>query len=66
MANGEVRVGLIGAGRNTQARHIPGFQKVSGVEISAVANRSQESGAAGGRPVQHPRGLRQLAGAAGG
>ena len=44
MANGEVRVGLIGAGRNTQVRHIPGFQKVSGVGISAVANRSRESG----------------------
>ena len=44
MANGDVRVGLIGAGHNTQARHIPGFQKVSGVEISAVANRSRESG----------------------
>ncbi|PKB80312.1 MAG: hypothetical protein BZY88_08880 [SAR202 cluster bacterium Io17-Chloro-G9] len=44
MVNGEVRVGLIGAGRNTQVRHIPGFQEVSGVEIAAVANRSQESG----------------------
>ena len=44
MANGEVRVGLIGAGRNTLLWHIPGFQKVSGVEIAAVANRSQESG----------------------
>ena len=44
MANGEIRVGLIGAGRNTHVRHIPGFQQVSGVEISAVANRSRESG----------------------
>ncbi len=44
MANGDVQVGLIGAGRNTLVRHIPGFQKVPGVEIAAVANRSQESG----------------------
>jgi len=44
MSNGTVRVGLIGAGRNTRDRHIPGFQKVQGVEIVAVANRSQESG----------------------
>lgn len=44
MAEDAVRVGLIGAGRNTRDRHIPGFQKVSGVEIAAVANRSRESG----------------------
>ncbi len=42
--NDVVRVGLIGAGRNTRERHIPGFQKQKGVEIVAVANRSQESG----------------------
>jgi predicted dehydrogenase len=39
-----VRLGLIGAGRNTRERHIPGFQKIPGVEIAAVANRSRESG----------------------
>ena len=44
MANGEVRIGLIGAGRNTRERHIPGFHKVQGVEITSVANRSRESG----------------------
>jgi predicted dehydrogenase len=44
MSNGTVRVGLIGAGRNTRDRHIPGFQKIQGVEIVAVANRSHESG----------------------
>ncbi|HLF04862.1 MAG TPA: Gfo/Idh/MocA family oxidoreductase [Dehalococcoidia bacterium] len=43
-SNEVVRVGLIGAGRNTRERHIPGFQKQKGVEIVAVANRSQESG----------------------
>ena len=44
MANDTVRIGLIGAGRNTTDRHIPGFQKIEGVEIAAVANRSVESG----------------------
>ena len=40
----KVRVGLIGAGRNTRDRHIPGFQKLDNVELVAVANRSIESG----------------------
>ncbi len=44
MADDVVRVGLIGAGRNTRDRHLPGFQQIEGVEIAAVANRSVESG----------------------
>ena len=44
MPDQEIRVGLIGAGRNTRERHIPGFDKVGGLEIAAVANRSRESG----------------------
>jgi len=44
MASDGIRVGLIGAGKNTRDRHIPGFQNVDGVEITAVANRSRESG----------------------
>ena len=44
MASEAVRVGLIGAGLNTRDRHIPGFRKVDGVEIVAVANRTRESG----------------------
>ena len=44
MANESIRLGLIGAGRNTRDRHIPGFLKVEGVELAAVANRSRESG----------------------
>ena len=44
MANDIVRLGLIGAGRNTRDRHIPGFVKVEGVQLAAVANRSRESG----------------------
>ena len=44
MASEGIRIGLIGAGRNTRDRHIPGFHEVDGVEIVAVANRSRESG----------------------
>lgn len=38
-----VKIGLIGAGGNTRLRHIPGFQAIDGVEITAVCNRSRES-----------------------
>ena len=44
MSDRPIRVGFVGAGRNTRERHIPGFQKQSGVEFVAVANRSRESG----------------------
>ncbi len=39
-----LRIGLVGAGANTRSMHIPGFRKIDGVEIVAVANRSRESG----------------------
>ena len=44
MASDGIRLGLIGAGKNTRDRHIPGFQKVEGLDIAAVANRSRQSG----------------------
>ena len=44
MADGIIRVGLVGAGANTRDRHIPGLRAVNGVEIVSVANRSRESG----------------------
>jgi predicted dehydrogenase len=44
MSQSTIRVGFVGAGRNTRLRHIPGFQKQPGVELVAVANRSRESG----------------------
>lgn len=39
----KIRIGLIGAGTNTELRHIPGFQEIEGVELLIVANRSRES-----------------------
>src|SRR5688572_26484116 len=44
MSERTIRVGFVGAGKNTRSRHIPGFQKQAGVELVAVANRSRESG----------------------
>ena len=44
MSEKKIRVGLIGAGGNTKALHIPGLKKQDGVEIVAVANRTRESG----------------------
>jgi predicted dehydrogenase len=38
-----LRVGIVGAGANVQAVQIPGFRRISGVEIVAVANRSLSS-----------------------
>ncbi len=39
-----VRIGVIGAGANTRAKHIPGFQRIDGVTVVAVCNRSEASG----------------------
>lgn len=38
-----VRIGVVGAGRNTRTLHIPNLQKISGVEVVSVVNRSRES-----------------------
>ncbi|MBX3002132.1 MAG: Gfo/Idh/MocA family oxidoreductase [Caldilineaceae bacterium] len=38
-----IRVGVIGAGRNTRDKHIPGLRAQDNVEISGVCNRSRES-----------------------
>lgn len=39
-----IRIGLIGAGGNTRAKHIPGFRAIPGAEITVVCNRSKASG----------------------
>ncbi|MBN2088881.1 Gfo/Idh/MocA family oxidoreductase [candidate division KSB1 bacterium] len=38
-----IRIGIIGAGKNTRDKHIPKFKAIEGVEIQAVANRTLES-----------------------
>ena len=44
MADDTIRIGFIGAGANTELRHIPGFREMENVELVSVANRSRASG----------------------
>ncbi len=39
-----IRIGLIGAGANTSARHIPGFRAQPDIEVAGVCNRTRASG----------------------
>ena len=54
MAN-PVRIGMIGAGKNTREKHIPGFRALPGVELVAVCNRRPESTAEVAREYGIPR-----------
>ncbi len=38
-----VRIGIVGLGKNTRSRHVPGFQTCEEVELIAVCNRRPES-----------------------
>lgn len=40
----EINIGIIGAGDIFRQRHFPGFEKIDGVKIVAVCNRTEESG----------------------
>ncbi|MFL5245030.1 MAG: Gfo/Idh/MocA family protein [Gemmataceae bacterium] len=55
MTHSPIRVGLIGAGANMRARHIPGLTPISGVEIVAVCNRRPESTTAVAREFGIPK-----------
>src|SRR5581483_10508785 len=55
MTSHTLRIGLIGAGANTRARHIPGLRALPQVEIVAVCNRRPESTAAVARDCGIPR-----------
>jgi predicted dehydrogenase len=52
-----IRIGVIGAGANTRKMHLPGFQKIPGVEVTRVCNRSEESS----RKVASEFGIPQVA-----
>lgn len=43
MSAQRIRIGVIGAGANTRAKHIPLLQRIPGVEVVSVANRTRES-----------------------
>ncbi|RKX33542.1 MAG: gfo/Idh/MocA family oxidoreductase [Verrucomicrobia bacterium] len=41
--NRPIRIGIIGAGKNTRVMHLPGFQSIEGVSVDLVCNRSEAS-----------------------
>lgn len=43
MSTQRLRIGVIGAGANTRAKHLPLLQRIAGVELVAVANRTRAS-----------------------
>ena len=55
MAQETLRVGLIGAGKNTRVRHIPGLNAIPAVELAAVCNRRPSSTLAAAREFAIPR-----------
>jgi predicted dehydrogenase len=55
MAAATLRVGLIGAGKNTRQKHIPGLRALPSVEIVAVCNRRPGSSQAVARECDIPR-----------
>jgi predicted dehydrogenase len=55
MSSETIRIGIIGAGGNTRARHIPGLQAIDGVEIAGVSNRSRASSEKVARDFGIPR-----------
>src|SRR3989449_2538141 len=44
MTNETIRVGFVGAGANSRKHHIPKLRAQPGIELTAVANRTKESG----------------------
>ncbi len=50
-----IRVGIVGAGRNTRERHIPGLREIDGVQITGVANRTPESSERAAKTLGIPR-----------
>jgi predicted dehydrogenase len=55
MTSETIRVGIIGAGRNTRERHIPGLRAIPAVEIVAVCNRRPATTSAAAREFGIPR-----------
>ena len=50
-----IRIGVVGAGANTRTKHLPGLQRISGVEVVVVCNRSEASSQAVARQFHIPR-----------
>lgn len=50
-----IRIGVVGAGANTRRLHIPNLQKIAGVEIASVVNRSRASSDKAAKELGIPR-----------
>jgi predicted dehydrogenase len=55
MRDGTLRIGIVGAGAITRARHLPGFRAIPGVAIVGVCNRHRDSAARVAREFDIPR-----------
>ena len=55
MTTQTIRIGIVGAGGNTRAKHIPGFQALENVAIAGICNRSQASSEAVARKYDIPK-----------
>ena len=55
MSVSPVRIGIIGAGANTRAKHIPGFQAIDGVSVDVICNRSATSSQSAADEFNVPR-----------
>jgi predicted dehydrogenase len=55
MATDTLRVGIIGAGANTRLKHIPGLRAQNSVEITGVANRTEESSRKAAKELDIPK-----------
>lgn len=53
--DGRIVVGVIGAGGNTRAQHIPKLQAIQGVEVRTVCNRTVVSGIAVAKQLNIPQ-----------
>ncbi len=51
----KVRIGFIGAGANTRAKHLPNFQAIPGIECAAVCNRRLASAKAVAEEFKIPK-----------
>ncbi len=55
MSQGDLQIGIIGAGQVTRTRHLPAFRRLPGVKVVAVCNRHRESAARVARDFDIPR-----------
>jgi len=56
MANtGAIRIGIIGAGAITRARHLPGFKAIPGAQVVGVCNQHRESSSRVAREFDIPK-----------